>query len=136
MRFPLFVDAVARRAQLRPEQAAAISRAVLRTVAERVQAGEADDLAAQLPDELSAYLDESTGPTGVEQAGTFGPVEFLRRVADRAGVEPATAQVGVRAVFATLREAVTVGEFEDLMAQLPGRLTRGVEPPEPGPRDG
>ncbi|TDC41265.1 DUF2267 domain-containing protein [Micromonospora sp. KC213] len=136
MRFPLFVDAVARRAQLRPEQAAAISRAVLRTVAERVQTGEADDLAAQLPDELSAYLDESTGPTGVARAGTFGPVEFLRRVADRAGVEPATAQVGVRAVFATLREAVTVGEFEDLMSQLPGRLTRGIEPPEPGPRDG
>ncbi|TDC78618.1 DUF2267 domain-containing protein [Micromonospora sp. KC606] len=136
MRFPLFVDAVARRAQLRPDQAAAISRAVLRTVAERVQAGEADDLAAQLPDELSAYLGGPAGPAGVEQAGTFGPVEFLHRVADRAGVEAATAQVGVRAVFATLREAVTVGEFEDLMAQLPDSLTRGADPAPPGTHDG
>ncbi|SCG49754.1 DUF2267 domain-containing protein [Micromonospora halophytica] len=124
MRFPLFVDAVARRAELRPEQAAAISRAVLRTVAERVRAGEADDLAAQFPDDLSAYL---TGPADAGRPDTFGPLEFLRRVAERAGVEPATAQVGVRAVFATLRETVTVGEFQDLVAQLPESFTRGVD---------
>ncbi|MGB2569958.1 DUF2267 domain-containing protein [Micromonospora citrea] len=136
MRFPLFVDAVARRAELRPEQAAAISRAVLRTVAERVRAGEADDLAAQLPDDLSAYL---TGPAEAGGAGrpdAFGPLEFLRRVAERAGVEPATAQVGVRAVFATLREAVTVGEFQDLVAQLPESFTRGIDPSPPRPYDG
>ncbi|MEV4482967.1 DUF2267 domain-containing protein [Micromonospora coxensis] len=135
MRFPLFVDAVARRAELRPDQAAAISRAVLRTVAERVQAGEAEDLAAQLPDDLSAYL---AGPAeaGAERPDTFGPLEFLRRVAERAGVEPATAQVGVRAVFATLRDAVTVGEFQDLVAQLPESFTRGIDPSPPRPYDG
>ncbi|MEU5791506.1 DUF2267 domain-containing protein [Micromonospora purpureochromogenes] len=135
MRFPLFVDAVARRAELPPERAAAIARAVLVTVAERVQAGEVDDLSAQLPDELSAYL--AGPPPGITPgaAETFGPVEFLRRVADRAGVEPATAQVGVRAVFATLREAVTVGEFQDLVAQLPKSFTRGVDPAPPRPYD-
>ncbi|MEH0844040.1 DUF2267 domain-containing protein [Micromonospora sp. CPCC 205711] len=140
MRFPIFVNAVARRAQLPPERAAAISRAALVTLAERVSAGEADHLAAQLPDDLGGYL---AGPTPAEAgaglgaevpggpaadgAAGYGPVEFLHRVAERAGVEPATAEVGVRAVFATLREAVTVGEFQDLVSQLPKSFIRGVD---------
>ncbi|MGK5441055.1 DUF2267 domain-containing protein [Micromonospora sp. URMC 105] len=135
MRFPLFVDAVARRAELPPERAAAIARAVLVTVAERVQAGEVEDLTAQLPNDLSEYLAEPPPDATPGAAETFGPVEFLRRVADRAGVEPATAQVGVRAVFATLREAVTVGEFQDLVAQLPKSFTRGVDTSPPHPYD-
>ncbi|MFF5173395.1 DUF2267 domain-containing protein [Micromonospora sp. NPDC000089] len=146
MRFPLFVAAVARRAELPPETAAAIARATLVTVAERVSAGEAGDLSAQLPDELSGYLaappptdapqPRLTGPHPGGGAAAFGPVEFLRRVADRAGVEPATAQAGVRAVFATLREAVTVGEFHDLVAQLPARPGGAVDPGPPRPSGG
>ncbi|MGC5022566.1 DUF2267 domain-containing protein [Micromonospora sp. DT47] len=135
MRFPHFVAAVARRAELPPETAAAIARAALLTVAQRVSAGETGDLAAQLPDDLSGYL---TAPTSGDAAGggeRFGPVEFLRRVAERAGVEPATAQVGVRAVFATLREAVTVGEFQNLIAQLPKSFTRDVDTGTPPPYD-
>ncbi|MEH0935516.1 DUF2267 domain-containing protein [Micromonospora psammae] len=135
MRFPLFVDAVARRAELPRDTAASIARAVLVTVAERVNADEADHLSAQLPDELGAYLTgppappPDARPAGPGTAAAYGPVEFVHRVAARAGVDPAVAQVGVRAVFATLREAVTVGEFEDLVAQLPGRLGSDLDPP-------
>ncbi|SBT41369.1 DUF2267 domain-containing protein [Micromonospora narathiwatensis] len=123
MRFPRFVEAVSRRAELPTGQAATISRAVLQTLAERVTAGEADDLAAQLPDELGGYLATPT-PGGA----TGGGAGFLGRVAERAGVDPAVAEVGTYAVLATLREAVTVGEFRDLVAQLPKGFDAMVDP--------
>lgn len=124
MQFPLFVEAVARRSELPTEQAATIARATLQTLAERVTGGEAEELAAQLPDELSGYL---TPPTGGARP-TGGILEFLHRVAERAAVDPAVAEVGVRAVFNTLREAVTVGEFQDLVAQLPKGFNAMVDP--------
>jgi len=48
-----------------------------------------------------------------------GPAEFLRRVEQRAGVDPATARAGTGAVFATLRAAMTVREFRQMVARLP-----------------
>ena len=132
MRFPRFVEAVSRRAELPTEQAATIARATLQTLAERVTGTEAADLAAQLPDELSGYLTAPAG--GPRPAG--GTVQFLHRVADRAAVDPAVAEVGVRAVLNTLRETVTVGEFQDLVAQLPKGFDAMVDPIPRPPYDG
>ncbi|MFE9657764.1 DUF2267 domain-containing protein [Micromonospora sp. NPDC006431] len=123
MRFPRFVEAVSRRAELPTEQAATISRAVLQTLAERVTGNESAELAAQLPDELGSYLSAPVGP-----AGGGGAVAFVQRVAERAEVDPAVAEVGTRAVLITLREAVTVGEFQDLLAQLPRGFDVMVDP--------
>ncbi len=123
MRFPRFVEAVSRRAELPTGQAATISRAVLQTLAERVTASEADELAAQLPDELGCYL-----AAPADDGATGGVVTFVHRVAERAGVDPAVAEVGTLAVLATLREAVTVGEFHDLVAQLPKGFDALVDP--------
>ncbi|WP_262285286.1 DUF2267 domain-containing protein [Micromonospora sp. MA102] len=123
MRFPRFVEAVSRRAELPTGQAATISRAVLQTLAERITATESADLAAQLPDEVGSYL-VAPGEGGT----TGGAVAFLYRVAERAGVDPAVAEVGARAVLATLRETVTVGEFQDLVAQLPNGFDAMVDP--------
>ncbi|WFE40016.1 DUF2267 domain-containing protein [Micromonospora sp. WMMD998] len=123
MRFPMFVEAVARRAELPGDQAATISRAVLQTLAERITADESADLAAQLPDDVGGYLTTS------EPAGATGAVvDFLFRVADRAAVDPAVAEVGTRGVLETLRETVTVGEFQDLVAQLPKGFDAMVDP--------
>jgi uncharacterized protein (DUF2267 family) len=55
-------------------------------------------------------------------------VEFVRRVSERAGVDAVLALEGVRAVFTTLREAVTGGEFDDVMSQLPKEFLEVVEP--------
>ncbi|MEU8283681.1 DUF2267 domain-containing protein [Micromonospora sp. NPDC048905] len=151
--FPYFTDAVSRRSGLPPEQAAALARAVLQTLAERVTGGATDDLVGHLPNEVDGYL---TGPApdpagtvdpvldpaglggpdggvdgldtgvGLDVGGTAavappdaGPVEFLRRVGERAGVDPATARAGTGAVFGTLRSAMTVREFRQLVARLP-----------------
>ncbi|WBB69508.1 DUF2267 domain-containing protein [Micromonospora sp. WMMD812] len=132
MRFPRFIDAVSRRSGLAPEQSATVARAVLQTMAERVT-GEADDLAGQLPDELDGYL---AGPDGGRGGPAAGPAEFLRRVGERAGVDEVTARAGTAAVFATLREAVTVGEFQQMVARLPRGFDGGIEPRPASPYDG
>ncbi len=132
MRFPLFVDAVARRAGLPTNQAATLSRAVLQTMVERMTGGEAADLAGHLPDEAGDYLAEPGAAGGPPPA--IGPVEFLRRVGERAGVDDQIARLGTAAVFATLREAVTVDEFHAMVAQLP-RDFDGMTQPIPRPPD-
>ncbi|MGW1450436.1 DUF2267 domain-containing protein [Micromonospora taraxaci] len=122
--FPYFIDAVSRRSGLPTEQAAALARAVLQTMAERVTGGAPDDLVGHLPNNVGGYL---TGPAPVDGgAGAAppppsdaGPAEFLRRVEQRAGVDPAAARAGTGAVFATLREAMTVREFREMVARLP-----------------
>ncbi|TDC38957.1 DUF2267 domain-containing protein [Micromonospora sp. 15K316] len=129
MRFPRFIDAVSRRSGLAPEQAADLARAVLQTMAERVTGQPADDLAGQLPDELDGYLSGSGVDAGPGRPA--GPAEFLRRVGERAGVDEATARLGTGAVFATLREAVTVAEFREMVAGLPLRADGAAEPRPP-----
>lgn len=109
-----FITKVGQRADVSLDTAEALTAATLRTLAERISGGEAEDLAAQLPDELKPYL------TGVDEpAQPFGPDEFVRRVAERAGTDPDRARAGVRAEFTTLREAVTLGEVDDVVSQLP-----------------
>jgi uncharacterized protein (DUF2267 family) len=44
--------------------------------------------------------------------------ELVERVARELAVTPEESRVRVRAVFATLREAVTVGELRDVMQEL------------------
>ncbi|MGW5559720.1 DUF2267 domain-containing protein [Micromonospora sp. NPDC003944] len=83
------------------------------------------------PDPSGAFGADADGLTsgvGLEVGGAgatppptdAGPVEFLRRVEQRAGVDPATARAGTGAVFATLRAAMTVREFREMVARLPG----------------
>ncbi|MEU5964786.1 DUF2267 domain-containing protein [Micromonospora parva] len=59
------------------------------------------------------------GATAVPPPADAGPAEFLRLVGERAGVDPATARAGTGAVFATLRSAMTVREFREMVARLP-----------------
>ncbi|WP_330441016.1 DUF2267 domain-containing protein [Micromonospora sp. NBC_00821] len=72
-----------------------------------------------------AGADGLTSGVGLEVGGAgatpmeAGPTEFLRRVEQRAGVDPATARAGTGAVFATLRTAMTVREFREMVARLP-----------------
>jgi uncharacterized protein (DUF2267 family) len=115
MKFDPFVDLVAQRANVARDRAQALTDATFRTLAERISGGEARDLAAQLPEELKPGL------TGAEEtAEPFAVDEFVRRVAERAGVDEETAREGARAVMVTVREAVTTGEWAEVTSQLPG----------------
>ena len=123
MNYDTFLDMVALRARIDPEAAAPLIQATLRTLGDRLTAGEAYDLAAQLPAPLQTPLRPQT-----EAAQLFDAHEFIRRTAQRTGLSEAAARNGVRAVFTTLREAITGGEFDDIMTQLPQRYHDLVEP--------
>lgn len=54
-----------------------------------------------------------------EEAEAFSYDEFVNRVAQRSGRDTEAAEAALDAVMATIRDAVTPGEFEDLLSQLP-----------------
>jgi uncharacterized protein (DUF2267 family) len=95
------------------EEADRALRATLRTLGERLAGGQPFDLASQLPEELKNDL-PPWGP-----GDPFDLDEFYRRVADREGVDPETAERHARAAVAVIRQAVSSGEFDDVLAQLP-----------------
>src|SRR5512133_2649832 len=82
------------------------------TLAERMSHDELVQLGARLPAELQLAL--RAGSPGCQP---FGADEFVRRVAERVGVEPQTVWTQVRAVRGTLeREGA---EMEALRQRLP-----------------
>ncbi len=95
-----FIDAVATAAQLDAEGAERATRAVLQTLAERIDRGEARDLAARLPAEVAPWI-ATTSP-----AEGFDVDEFVRRVGQREGVNEPTAYGHARAVLDALARAV------------------------------
>jgi uncharacterized protein (DUF2267 family) len=110
-----FLARVADRATVDRDAAQAATEAVLATLAERIAGGEVDDLAAQLSDELRQALERAR----TRNAERMSLDEFVQRVAEREGVSREQAQEHVRAVFQTLREAVTGDEWADMTAELP-----------------
>jgi uncharacterized protein (DUF2267 family) len=91
--------------------------AVLQTLSECLSRGEANDLAAQLPEELQPALQHSA-----EDAERFSLEEFYRRVVEREGVDSDTARNDASAVMQVLGMTVTHGELDKVMAQLPAEV--------------
>ena len=109
-----FLDLVQQLAHRSREDAERAARATLQTLAERISAGQARDLAEQLPPELAPWI-ATTG-----DAEAFDVDEFLRRVAEREGAEVARAERDARAVFAALGRSVRRRkEIDDLVSELP-----------------
>lgn len=113
-----FIERVQGRAGLDPNTAERATRAVLQTLAERISAGEVEDLIEVLPGEFRPPLELGVTLTG-GKAQRFSLDEFIARVARRAQISEEQAHDAARAVFATLREAVPQKELSDVVAQLP-----------------
>jgi uncharacterized protein (DUF2267 family) len=108
-----FIGTVSERAHASAEEAERAACATLQTLAERLTAGETEDVAERLPAELRTCLDG---------AGAYEAIhadEFLRRVAERAGLDRSHAERDARAVFVALSRAVGPDEFDDLRSELP-----------------
>jgi uncharacterized protein (DUF2267 family) len=108
-----FISKVAQQVGMSRAETEKLAAAVIRTLGERLSGGEAEDLRAQLPEPLKGDLISTR-----EEAEGFGVEEFARRVAEKAGISEEQAGAGVVAVLDTVGEAVSPGEFDDVLAQL------------------
>lgn len=123
MNYAEFLEAVTKRAGLPQTEAANVIRATLETLAERISGGEASDLATQLPEEFRGYLHKED-----EFGERLDLAEFVHEVRARAGVDDQRAAEGARAVLATVRDAVSTEEFEDLVSELPKDIRQLLHP--------
>ncbi|MER7867458.1 DUF2267 domain-containing protein [Streptomyces cellulosae] len=116
MKYDEFLARVRERGEYKDnDEAAHVANAVLEVLAQRISPGEVRDLASQLPGPLGQVL-VNAAP---QQARSFGIEEFLRRVAERTGARPRTAEWDAGAVLSTLGDAVTGGELNQIISQLP-----------------
>jgi uncharacterized protein (DUF2267 family) len=116
-----FVRRVAKREGVDEATAERHARAVFAALGRAIDPAELADLIAELPEDF--------GPLVAEAHGKFVQLmpanEFLRRVAERAGLDPDAARRAVEAVLQTLAERLAPGEVDDLNA----RLDRAFHPP-------
>lgn len=114
MRRDNLFDTIRDRGALDSEAAARDSaQATMRTLGERIAAGEAEAVADRLPDELAGPLVADGG-----DAEPFPPSEFVDRVRQREDADGATSR-HVRAVLETVGERLNRREWRDVRAQLP-----------------
>lgn len=124
MKYDEFVAQVQRRADLQTkDEAVQAIRATLETLGERLAGGEAKDLAAQLPPEVAIYLQQPLTGAGVP----FTLDDFFVRVAERQDSGLAEASFNARVVLGLLAEVVTMGEIENIRAQLPAEFRQLFE---------
>ena len=116
MKYDQFVATVRERGEYRSaEEAEQVAKSVLQVLAGRISAGEARDLAEQLPQPLADALLSGTR----DRAESYGVQEFCRRIAERTGARPQTAEWDASAVLSAVAEAVSGGELNQVLTQLP-----------------
>jgi uncharacterized protein (DUF2267 family) len=113
VKFEEFVRTVLKRADV-PDRFEAEKTAVvvLQALCDRLTGKEANDLLAQLPGMFKELVIASPSQLPISAD------EFLARVAAELEISREEARRRIRAVFATLREAVTRGELQDVLEQL------------------
>ncbi|MDT5085028.1 MAG: hypothetical protein QOE52_1969 [Mycobacterium sp.] len=122
MQYDELIALVAERAGLFKGDAIDLTRATLATLADRIGGGAVRELAAHLPGPLQDALLPTT-----EEAEAFSFEEFINRVAERTRRKSIVSESAVAAVMATLRDAVTPGEFDNILSQLPKDFHRLAE---------
>jgi uncharacterized protein (DUF2267 family) len=95
-------------------EARRVTAAVLGVLGERLVGGEPGDLAAQLPEGIAELVMVTQS-----SSASFGVEEFLRRVAVAVDGSPETAKWDASAVLCTVADAVSGGELNDVLTQLP-----------------
>lgn len=89
------------------------TRAVLTNLGERIDEGEAADLASPLPKEIDYYLESA------DSGQRFEYTELLDRVGGRIGIEPSDANYYGQQVLALIAEIVPPGNVRTVRDQLP-----------------
>ncbi len=117
MKYNEFVGHVQNRARMGTQgEAVRAIHATLETLGERLVPDAADNLAAQLPQEIGHYLRLP------QTTDRFDLDEFFERVAQREKVDMPDATFHARAVVSVLSDAVTENQIEKVRAQLPAEF--------------
>lgn len=102
------------------DEAEQITEAVLATLGERLYRTERGNLAAQLPNKLKEMLYAEQPPENTRwDVDRFTVEDFYHRARGRAELPFKAAVKRTKAVMVVLREAISPGEFADLMDELP-----------------
>ncbi len=118
MKYDEFIGHVQNRAPLPSRgDAERLTRVVLENLGARLQEGEADDLASQLPQELGRHLLN-------QPLEKYDLNELFLRVGESEGVDQPEAAYRTRVVFEVLMEAASIGEIKDVLDQLPTEFSR------------
>jgi uncharacterized protein (DUF2267 family) len=123
MQHDAFIGQVQARARLSSRgEAERVTRAVLETLGDRIPEGLADNLAAQLPEEIGNHL-RRTEVLGGEGTGVrFGLNEFVNLVSERSGFDQPGAAFASRVVCEVVGEATQGGVMGKVREALPGDL--------------
>ncbi|MFG2057625.1 DUF2267 domain-containing protein [Micromonospora sp. NPDC048930] len=115
MKYQEFVARVRERGEYdNAAEAQQVISVVVTCLAERLEPAEARQLGAQLPAELGDVLGSADGG-----GRRFGVTEFLKKVSDGTGATERTAEWDASAVLSTIADAVSGGELNDVLTQLP-----------------
>ena len=128
MRYHEFIDRVQKLAGLESlDDAVRATEATIETLSERLSKTERDKLAAQLSKELKELFLRR------HNTERFLLEDFYSRVSARANVRYHRAVELAQAVAAELREAISPGELEDILSELPDEYGElfGVKPKGP-----
>ena len=103
------------------EESRRATAAVLHALRDRLTPDEARHAAAQLPRELKALW--GSEPSALDRPSKLHRAAFLERVRLEAGLGSALqAEQATDAVFAALKDQLSEGEADDIVAQLPRDL--------------
>lgn len=121
MQYKEFIDQVQQRGPFDSRAAAEqATEESLATFGERLYRTQRSGLAAQLPNELQAALEaRATNETTRQRTAIFDLEEFYHRVSARTEAGFPLAQEQAKAVFRTLKEAVTPGELNQALETIP-----------------
>lgn len=117
MDYNTFIGEVQNRAQLSSrEEALTISRITLETLSQRIDPGEAENLAAQLPEEIGRHLGK------VDEVERFDWNAFVERIVEAGAYgddDVADAVYHAAVVMDVVDDAVHSGNLADVRNQLP-----------------
>ncbi len=124
-----FLDRVKERLGSNRQEADRQARAVLAVVAEQVSSDEGFDLASQLPGEFKDVVISQLGYS--LHRGKMSKDYLVGRVQVALGLDkPGQAERVTRGVLSVLPEAITPGQLEDIVDQLPPELRAELAVPQ------
>jgi hypothetical protein len=116
------VEALAREGLPRRAEATRAVEAVMCALAQRISAGEFEDVRELLPDPFRSRLAACERHAVTPQATFRTAEDFYRVVAEDLDRSPEEVEPTVRAVFAAVRAQLPEQEAEDVAGQLPAEL--------------